>query len=168
MDLPGELRNQIYAYIIYPDLPSLMIANCARPEHLAASVLHLPLFRICRQVRAEALSYLCANIPLRILGLQTANVFFSCVGSAVSNVKSLVLVQAAMGIQGSKESGERVDKFFRALDMMHELAEMKLEGVGEMLNLEKGREHAEFVRRVEAMRERGITVHIRSASRLGR
>jgi len=134
----------------------LTIANCAKPEHLAASVLHHPLFRTCAQIRAEALSYLCANIPLRILGLQTANVFFSCARDAISEIKSLVLVQAAMGI-----SWDKVGKFFEALEMMHMLVEMRLEVVKE------GGEYAEFVRQLETLRERGVDVQVRSARRLG-
>jgi len=142
--------------MVYPDLPLLTIANCAEPEHLAASLLHLPLFRTCAQIRTEALSYLCANIPLRILGLQTANIFFSCAGGAISEVKSLVLVQAGMGI-----SWDRVRKFFKALEIMPRLVELRLEGV------EKGGENAEFIRELETLRERGVNVQVRSAQRLG-
>ncbi|KAI2482780.1 hypothetical protein Ptr902_05097 [Pyrenophora tritici-repentis] len=161
LDLPGEIRNQIYSYIIYPDLHSVTIANCAIPEHLAASVLHLPLFRTSHQIRAEALSYLCANIPLRILGVRTANVFFSWAGSAVSDIKSLTIAQVVLDVRR-----DNVDKFFEVLDTMHGLVEVRLEIVEKFETLEKCKENVEFMRRIKTLEERGVHVWVGSTNGL--
>ena len=34
LELPGEIRNHIYAMAIYPELSSIVIVNCTKPEHL--------------------------------------------------------------------------------------------------------------------------------------
>ncbi|KAG9196646.1 hypothetical protein G6011_01767 [Alternaria panax] len=161
LELPGEIRNHIYAMAIYPDLSSIVIANCTKPEHLAASVLHLPLFRVCRQIRAECISYVCATFHLRILGLQTAIVFFNCAGTAVSEIKAFALVQPAMSILESTESRDRVNYFFAALDRMDELNEVILEGTGRMPTLEQGEKQMEFVRRLKDFSQGGMNVQVR-------
>ncbi|CAG5174739.1 uncharacterized protein ALTATR162_LOCUS10900 [Alternaria atra] len=165
LELPGEIRNKIYTMAIYPELSSIVIANCTKPEHLAASVLHLPLFRVCRQIRAECLSYICATFPLRILGLQTALLFFSCAGTAISEIKALVLVQPATSIVESKGGRDRVEHFLAALNMMDELNEMRLEGMGSMSRLGHGGEHMDFVRKVEDLSKKGVDVQVRFGKR---
>jgi hypothetical protein len=160
LGLPGEIRNQIYAYVIYPELDAITIVNCTKPEHLAASVLHLPLFRASHQIRAEALSYLCATFGIKILGLETANVFFSCAGTAISEIKTLVLVQPVMGISESNESWERVEKFFAFLGQMRELEAFRLDGVGKMHPIGMNADYEEFVRRVIGLGERKVEVRV--------
>lgn len=159
LELPGEIRNQIYAMVIYPELSSLVIANCTKPEHLAASVLHLSTFRICRQIRAECLSYICANFSLKFLGLQTADLFFWCAGPAISEIKAFVLVQPYITPK-SKQSGDRMERFLAALDKMDQLTEVILEETRKTLALEKSEEQNEFTRRVEALSKRGVKVQV--------
>jgi hypothetical protein len=158
LNLPGEIRNQIYAMTIYPDLTSIVIANCIEPKHLAASVLHLPLFRVSRQIRAECFSYLCATFPLKIFGLSTATLFFSCAGPAVSEIKALVLVQTAVIFLENKKSRDKVEQFFAALKKMYQLKELGFEGTGDVTVLEQG---GNFARRLEDLRRRGVDVQVK-------
>lgn len=164
LELPGEIRNMIYAMAIYPELSSLVIANCTKPEHLAASVLHLSAFRVCRQIRAECLSYICANFSLKFLGLQTADLFFWCAGPAISEIKAFVLVQPCIASK-SKQSGDRSERFLAALDKMDQLTEVVLEETAKVLALEKNEEQNEFTRRVEALSKRGVKVQVRVGNR---
>jgi hypothetical protein len=165
LELPGEIRNQIYALVIYPELSSIVIANCTKAEHLAASVLHLSPFRICRQIRAECLSYVCANFSLTFLTLQTANLFFSCVGPAISEIKAFVLVQPVIASK-SKESRDRVERFLAALEEMDQLAEVVLEKTGKSSALEESEEHGDLMRKVEDLSMRGVKVRNSLGQRL--
>jgi hypothetical protein len=53
-----------------------------------------------------------------------------------------------------------VEHFLAALNMMDELNEMRLEGMGSMSRLEQGGEHVEFVRRVEDLSKKGVDVQV--------
>lgn len=161
LELPGEIRNHIYAMAIYPELSSIVIVNCTKPEHLAVSVLNLPLFRVSRQIRAECLSYMCSRFPIRILGLQAAIVFFSCAGPATSEIKALTLMQPAMSILESKGSRDTVEHFFAALNRMEDLNELVLEDIGRSPMLEQSGKELEFVRRVKDLSKRGLDVKVR-------
>jgi hypothetical protein len=61
MDLPGELRNRIYALAIpkEEDMPYLVIWPGLRS--FSQTVLKPPIFRLNQQIRAEAISYKCVN-----------------------------------------------------------------------------------------------------------
>jgi uncharacterized protein YecE (DUF72 family) len=144
---------------IYPELSSIVIANCTKPEHLAASVLHFPVFRVCRQIRAECLSYICANFSFKFLGLQTAVLFFSCAGTAVSEIKAFVLVQSVVSLSVSGEDRDRIERFFAAIDVMDRLVEVRLVETEIFRLLVKGGEHDQFITRVKDLSERGVDVH---------
>jgi hypothetical protein len=81
LSLPGEVRNLIYSFTIYPSLTRLSISN------QADVVLSLSIFRISRQIRSEALSYLCTEKQIFFSGLRVANDFFATIGK--SGVRSL-------------------------------------------------------------------------------
>jgi hypothetical protein len=66
-----------------------------------------------------------------------------------------------MSILESKDSRDRVEHFFAALDRMDELHEMMLEGIGKMPTLEQGGKRMEFVRRVEDLGKKGVNVQVR-------
>ncbi|KZM21646.1 hydrolase [Ascochyta rabiei] len=74
LSLPGEVRNLIYSYAIFPSLETITIF------HHADTFLTLPVFRVSRQVRQEAVSYLCTEHTVYLSGLNVANDFFSAVG----------------------------------------------------------------------------------------
>ncbi|KAF1943382.1 hypothetical protein EJ02DRAFT_453290 [Clathrospora elynae] len=166
--LPGEIRNQIYAYAIYPALSSLTIANCSKREHLAASALHQPLFRASRQIRTEALSYLCATHTLQILGIGTANLFFECAGEAIKQVKQIVIVQAASEIVGMPACEESIERLFGYLEEAEALKGVRMveEGVGKIFDFGEGEEHAGVLRRVGGLRERGVHVVVEFGDRM--
>jgi hypothetical protein len=145
---------------IYPELSMIVIANCTKPEHLAASVLHLPVFRVCRQIRAECLSYLCANFSFKFFGLKTADLFFSCAGTAVSEIKAFVLLQSIHGLLVSGEDRNRIERFFAAIDVMDRLVEVRLVETEKVVVLVEGGELDQFIKRVKGLSERGVNVHV--------
>jgi hypothetical protein len=124
-------------------------------------VLRVPLFRTCRQIRAETLSYLCATFQLRFLGLQTAVSFFSFAGDVASEVKSLVLNQPVLGMFEDGKSRGKVEQFFSALEAMSELSEVRLEGPAGLAISDQSDGYLAFVKRLEKLRERNITVHVK-------
>lgn len=93
-------------------------------------MLHLPLFRTCRQIRSETLSYLCANLPLKILGIETANVFFDMIGIAIREVTTLTVVQPVDEI--SSASWAVMERFFCFMDRAKGLRELWVENLGDM------------------------------------
>ncbi|CAO2648755.1 Nn.00g097040.m01.CDS01 [Neocucurbitaria sp. VM-36] len=157
LELPGEIRNQIYFYAMYPDLESITIVNCERREHFGGTVLHLPLFRTCQQIRAEAISYLCATKNIKFLGIDTANAFFELIGETIANMKSMTLVQPASEI--TPLCRERIDRFFGSMAEAKALRKFRLEGVGKMISMEEGGEHWMFMKQVQDLRE-GTQVEI--------
>tara|TARA_R110002003_G_scaffold97_5_gene7771 strand:- start:3375 stop:4121 length:747 start_codon:yes stop_codon:yes gene_type:complete len=112
--LPGELRNLIYSYAIFPRLDAVTITHETKPEHFGKTVLSLPLFRVSHQIRAEALSYLVANKGLKICGYEAATAFFDCIGSAIKDVRAVVIAQPF--VFGQSVQVELVDLFFYFLD----------------------------------------------------
>jgi hypothetical protein len=94
LQLPAEIRLQIYSYCIYPALRRIKIVQAATPLRFEETALIPSIFRASRQLRAEALSYLCSNKALQIYGLDTANAFFKTIGSdAIGDVRSLSIAQ---------------------------------------------------------------------------
>ena len=113
--LPGEIRNAIYTLTIYPSLSYLTFVH--------SNLLHLPsIFRVCAQLRAEALSYLCASKELRILGIDVACKIFKSVGNAVRDAKRIVLSQP-LAVLGNEE----MNAFFDFLDRAEGLRYLRLE-----------------------------------------
>ncbi|KAH7391704.1 hypothetical protein BKA66DRAFT_568119 [Pyrenochaeta sp. MPI-SDFR-AT-0127] len=160
LQLPGEIRNQIYSYAIYSELKTVTVANCVKAEQFGASVLNLPIFRICRQIRAEALSYLCATKTIRIFSIHTANAFFDAIGTSISDVKFLTLVQPASMITPGYQ--KHVDRFFAFMSEATALKLLRIEEVGKMISLEEGGQHWEFAKQVQGLaEERDIEVQLR-------
>ncbi|KAJ4370749.1 hypothetical protein N0V83_005270 [Neocucurbitaria cava] len=155
--LPGEIRNQIYFYAVYPDLPSLTIVNCSENEHFGGTLLHLPLFRTCRQIRVETLSYICSTKNIKILGIDTANAFFELIGATIGNLKSMTLVQPAREITPLYR--EQEDRFFAYMKEATALRKFQLAEVGKMTSRKEGGGHWEFaralVKRVEGLGRAG-------------
>lgn len=152
LQLPGEIRNLIYNHAVYPDLELLTIANCVIPAHFGTSVLSLPVFRVCRQIRVEALAVLCATKSFKIIGLPTANAFFDVVGTASEGVKSVYLVQNGGGVIGHDPE---VERFMGVIEGAKGLKTFGLEGIGDWYV--EG-QWAIFVRRVRKLREKGVEV----------
>ncbi|KAH8731534.1 hypothetical protein GQ44DRAFT_767400 [Phaeosphaeriaceae sp. PMI808] len=127
LQLPGEIRNIIYAQIVFPELSSLIISfgNIRRQRHFAKSVLRHPLFRTSHQVRVETLSYLCATKHLKILGVETAIAFFHCIGGAYRHLKRITLAQ--LSITGRPLVREQYSLLFYFLDQATELRAFTLE-----------------------------------------
>jgi hypothetical protein len=130
LQLPGELRNLIYHFAIYPQLRHLQIMPSRRDflqRHLNSNtpVLNLPIFHLSQQIRAEALSFLCANKELHIMDLSVAIVFFGAVGRAVGDIKRFVLSQP-LSLTSSLDA-TKLDAFFRHLENATALQFFKLE-----------------------------------------
>ncbi|KAF2112301.1 hypothetical protein BDV96DRAFT_158278 [Lophiotrema nucula] len=82
LNLPGEIRNEIYQYLIFPNLQFIMIIGNTNDRCYGDSILQHPIFRMCRQVREEALSFLCANKEFHIYGVNSASRFLDYIGTA--------------------------------------------------------------------------------------
>lgn len=95
---------------------------------------------MCKQFRAEAMSFLCANKEVRALGLGAACRFFKDMGGAVLDLKRIVLSQP-MG-RGEPLQGKVVDEFFGFLDQVKGLRYLKLE-IGSVRWIEKGEKEEE-------------------------
>ncbi|KAF1845591.1 uncharacterized protein K460DRAFT_405841 [Cucurbitaria berberidis CBS 394.84] len=160
VELPGEIRNQIYLYAIYPELSTVIVCNCEKPEHFGSRILRLPLFRISRQIRAESLSFLCATKTFKILGIVTANAFFQVIGTAIGKMKSMTLLQPLSEITPSCK--ERTDRFFSSMTDAKALKEFRLEGLGNWVPLCNEGEYYTFVRRVRSLGQgKDIEIHVR-------
>lgn len=61
---------------------------------------------------------------------------------------------------------DTVDTFFEALDIMHELVEMRLEVVEKIEALERFEGGVELLRRMEILKERGVNVCVKPTDRL--
>lgn len=105
--LPGEIRNNIYSFVIYPSLSTISLHRA--PE----AVLSLPVFAICRQMRSEAISKLCSSKSFSLFGLHTANKFFEMVGDGVSDLR---LVAIRCETDWRSESGKMAVEKVELLD----------------------------------------------------
>ncbi|KAH9860351.1 hypothetical protein J1614_011682 [Plenodomus biglobosus] len=158
LDLPGELRNQIYAYAVCPNLAIIQISSCTRPEHLGSGVLSPAIFRASRQVRAEALSYLCATKLFQFHGIQCANVFFTVIGPAISEIKDILVEQPASELLRTTASRASVASFFAFIEQATALEVLEVSGLGRMLSIGNGGVHGEFLRSLARVGERGVKV----------
>jgi hypothetical protein len=95
LSLPGEIRNKIYDFAIYPSLPTMSLHRA--PE----TVLALPIFAICRQMRSEAISKLCSSKHFSLSGLRTVNAFFEMIGDGVRDLRYVTIRSEADWRSGS-------------------------------------------------------------------
>lgn len=126
LKLPGEIRNLIYSFALYPDLEYIPVINCHWPEFLGGNVLHSPLFRVSRQTRAEALSYLCATKHFGIVSIANAIVFLETISSAIGDLKVLTFVQHSHEL--ALASTDRVDQFLVLLKKAKSLENLYIKG----------------------------------------
>ncbi|PSN65527.1 hypothetical protein BS50DRAFT_636290 [Corynespora cassiicola Philippines] len=78
--LPGELRNEIYSYVLFPRHAELLVVNKNHASDFVRTILRSSLFRTSRQVRAEALSYLFQSKKIIILGIANTAAFLQAIG----------------------------------------------------------------------------------------
>lgn len=83
---PGEVRNLIYSYAVFPYLRGVTIYHCA------GTVFSLPIFHVSRQIRYEAMSYFCASKTIYLSGLNVANDFYATIGvHGISSLRRVVV-----------------------------------------------------------------------------
>jgi hypothetical protein len=125
LQLPGELRNQIYGYILYPRLDAIIVADMVIQHHYSRKALRLSIFRTSHQLRNEAMSFLAADKHLKICGIDSAIDFFTALGPAVADLKR---ISVAMTHVGHKElSDDNLARFAGFLHRMTALKYLKLE-----------------------------------------
>ncbi|KAF2854468.1 hypothetical protein T440DRAFT_234319 [Plenodomus tracheiphilus IPT5] len=156
--LPGEIRNQIYEYAIYPNLTMVQINSTDDAAHLGSNVLSPSIFRASRQVRAEAISNLCANKTFQIFRIKTANVFFDVIGSAISEIKEILLEQNASEIVCTDASKASVAKFFAFMEQASALEFFQVSSLGRIPSLRAGEVHGDFLKRMGEVEARGVRV----------
>ncbi|XPT02485.1 hypothetical protein M3J09_011602 [Ascochyta lentis] len=112
LSLPGEVRNLIYASAIFPSLKSIAIF------HHADTFLVLPIFHVSRQVRNEAVSYLCAENSIYLSSLDVANDFFRIVGeNGLRSLRRVTVRCADTWRSESTEASAKKDAFLGYLKL---------------------------------------------------
>ncbi|KAF2266268.1 hypothetical protein CC78DRAFT_152761 [Lojkania enalia] len=107
LKLPGELRNKIYAYLLFPSQEKLLIAFANKYRALAESCFQSPVFRLNRQIRAEAIAFLCANKQIHFQNAISALNFLRLVGEGgISNFKRISLTIDVFQSQLFLETGQ--------------------------------------------------------------
>jgi hypothetical protein len=121
LQLPAEIRLQIYSYIIYPSIKCIKIAHGTQTWRVAEKVLRPSIFRASHQLRAEALSYLVNKKPLQICEIEAANAFFRAVGSdVICDIKSLSMAQVFTKTPLPREQIEQFAHFLgQATSLQH-------------------------------------------------
>lgn len=125
LQLPGEIRNLIFSYTIFPLLGSLTIAHGTEHRHFTTNILSLGIFRTCHQLRLEALSFLAATKRFEVLGTDAACAFLDCLGAAIADVKRITVAQPI--VQDAPMSSRQIDTFFYFLGNATSLQYFKLE-----------------------------------------
>ncbi|KAL6709647.1 hypothetical protein ACN47E_001075 [Coniothyrium glycines] len=157
LHLPGELRNAIYARAIFQALPQVQVVNCTLKHHVGGSALSPSIFRVSRQVRAEAMSHLCANKIIQILGLATANAFFEAIGPAAFQIKSLVLVQPGRDLADLDTLA--VERFFNFLAEVNALKELRFQVTGTRTKFSNYNDHLDyFDQKIKALERHGVKI----------
>ncbi|KAF1914865.1 hypothetical protein BDU57DRAFT_549927 [Ampelomyces quisqualis] len=125
LQLPGELRNQIYTYVIYPRLDAIIITDMVVQHHYSRKALRLGIFRASHQLRNEALSYLAADKHFKICGIQSAVDFFLALGPAIADLKRVTVAMTHVGF--APLSNRNLDMFTSFLGKAAALRYFKLE-----------------------------------------
>ena len=120
LSLPGEIRNKIYDFAIYPSLHIISLHRA--PE----TVLSLPIFAICRQMRSEAISKLCSSKSFSLSGLRTATVLFEIIGDGVSNLRYVTIRSEANWRCGSEEMAVERVTLLDHLELMTSLRSLQV------------------------------------------
>jgi hypothetical protein len=125
LQLPGEIRNHIFSYTIFPLLSSLTVAHGTEHRRFVTNILSLGIFRACHQLRHEALSFLAATKRFEILGTDAACAFLDCLGPAIADVKRIAVAQPI--VEDAPMSSRQIDTFFYFLGKATSLQYFKLE-----------------------------------------
>jgi len=124
LNLPGELRNYIYSFIIYPHQERIAFASATDPKDLVSTLLRSPIYRTNRQIRAEALSYLCKSKTFTAINFRTAGILLEWTGpygrAGLADMKLLLTYwdSSEDGIRESKQVVELL-KDAKALRQLH-------------------------------------------------
>jgi hypothetical protein len=106
-NLPGEIRNNIYSFTLFPHHDCLLALSYSHPRDIFRTLLHSPIFRVSRQIRAEALSFLSATKDFRIPGVRTSTTFFRYLGPVgranLTNVTIAFLSDKDLNLDGGKD-----------------------------------------------------------------
>ncbi|KAH7401748.1 hypothetical protein DE146DRAFT_651511 [Phaeosphaeria sp. MPI-PUGE-AT-0046c] len=127
LQLPGELRNQIFSYCIFPfsGARPLTIVHGTKDRHFTTKVLSAGIFRVCHQLRLESLSFLAAVKHFNILGTKAACVFLECLGPAAADVKRITVAQPI--VCDAPMSSRQINTFIDFLSKATSLQFLKLE-----------------------------------------
>ncbi|KAL1641589.1 hypothetical protein SLS61_010030 [Didymella pomorum] len=120
LSLPGEIRNKIYDFAVYPSLHTISLHRA--PE----TVLSLPIFALCRQMRSEAISKLCSSKSFSLSGLRTANSFFEIIGDSVSDLRYVTIRSEADWRSGREEMAVEKATLLDHLELMTALRSLQL------------------------------------------
>ncbi|KAF2181597.1 hypothetical protein K469DRAFT_713665 [Zopfia rhizophila CBS 207.26] len=80
LDLPGELRNDIYYLIFNPHQFCYLAAYITGPRDIFRGLLQPSILRVSRQIRAESLSFLCSTKHFKAMNAPSASTFLRYIG----------------------------------------------------------------------------------------
>lgn len=117
--LPGELRNDIYAYMMYQHLPKIRVEYCSSIEDINNSVFSSSIFKVNKQIRTESISLLCATTNLEAVGVTQALVLMESIDESGRNSLrnlSLIVSRKLYTIRALEEA-----RFFKLLKQLTSL-----------------------------------------------
>jgi len=122
MSLPGELRNVIYFLLLFPYLRTIQIFGNMSDSQLSRSLFRSSVFRINRQIRFEAINFLCSTKKIHIHGAMAASQFFCAINSFGRESLTNIVLQVDAGYPSSsfyQDECVRLLSSASALERMH-------------------------------------------------
>ncbi|KAF1948179.1 hypothetical protein CC80DRAFT_498377 [Byssothecium circinans] len=115
LDLPAEIRCLIYDYCMFPEHDTVKVEGWSRKE-CAACVLQPRVFRLCRQIRIEAVIHLYKTKPIEIIDTHTVYYFIPAAGEYGKNyIQHLIFSMPQLDGQKDWTSFFNVLRSMRAL-----------------------------------------------------
>lgn len=128
LSLPGELRNDIYDHVIFPEHTEIELFAVTSNKDLIQTLLHHPIFRVCRELRMEAISRLLAMKNFRLHHHSTVGVFMRYLERYIcQNLQHLALDRVgALGFDNGPSAGLNTSTFSIYGDMIPDLLKLQV------------------------------------------
>lgn len=132
LNLPAEIQQSIYNLICIPESLTLTITGYT-DRLIFGPILKSSIFRVCRQLRTDALTYLLAINEVSIKSTKTACLFFNYIGDSIRDIEKLEFIHTTTipnnrtgmtNVQGGKNWREA--DFFMFLEGAQNLRSLKI------------------------------------------
>lgn len=95
MKLPGELRNKIYDWAVFPEHSFVQVTHCTHEKDIVSKIFCSPLFRTSKAIREEAMSRILGTKTINVTGLHSISAFVNYVGTiGEANITSFRFLEA--------------------------------------------------------------------------